>query len=75
MIKYIIKMSAPCECCEKESYGFIGPFNTRLEGEKWIMKYEISMDYNPRVLPLTIKDPMDNRILFSCENKTEDIIN
>ena len=39
------------------------------------MKYEISMDYNPRVLPLTIKDPMDNRILFSCENKTEDIIN
>ena len=53
-IRYLVKLTAPCECCNNLSYGFRGNFESEEEARLWIVKAKISKDYKPEILPITI---------------------
>ncbi len=37
-IRYLVKMTAPCECCNNLSYGFKGTFETEEDARQWIVQ-------------------------------------
>ena len=68
-VKYIVKMTAPCECCGKESFGFRGNFFSEEDARLWIVKAKISKDYKPEILPITLDKNYNDKVLFKCEKQ------
>ena len=57
-VKYLVKMSAPCDCCNSISYGFNGLFDDEAQARQWIVNIKLSKDYKPVILPITISSSM-----------------
>ena len=74
-IRYLVKMTAPCECCNNLSYGFKGTFETEEDARQWIVQAKISKDYKPEILPITICKKNNDRILFICEKQQNFSVN
>ena len=75
-VKYLVKMSAPCDCCNSISYGFNGLFDDEEQARQWIVNIKLSKDYKPTILPISISSSMGNdKILFRCEKPVNFSIN
>jgi|TARA_B100001964_G_scaffold239358_1_gene306627 hypothetical protein len=74
-IRYLVKLTAPCECCNNLSYGFRGNFETEEQARQWIVHAKISKDYKPEILPITIDKNYNDKILFKCEKQQNFSIN
>ena len=74
-VKYIVKMTAPCECCNNLSYGFRGLFNDEEQARQWIVHAKLSADYKPEILPITIDKNHNDKVLFKCEKQQNFSIN
>ena len=74
-VKYIVKMTAPCKCCNNLSYGYRGNFSSEEDARLWIVKAKISKDFKPEILSITIDKNYNDKVLFKCEKQLNFSIN